>query len=205
MTNNNDAVAFLSKYGHKSLVNLGAGCMLNRIDNHLRLMKELSLTYYVGIDCAPYIKLTSPNIFSDPPGMTELLTGYYQGQPEKLWEAVKVFPGTWVEELKDMHCAVVVCQRVYPDCRWEEVILSMTPKLVLQEDLHGCERQQLRGRGYVRTWTEIRRYGLQPFRPWPIFPWERNLILWRRRDFGDEEVRNSRWRLFWRLCEWFIG
>ena len=205
MTNNKDAITFLSKYGHSSLVNLGAGCMLNRIDNHLRLMKELNLTYYVGIDCAPYIKLTSPDMFLDPHGMTELLTGYYQGQPQKFWEAVKVFPGTWVEELKDIHCAVVVCQRVYPDCHWEEVIWSMNPKLVLQEDLHGCERQQLRGRGYVRTWTKIRRYGLQPFRPWPFFPWERNLILWRRRDFGDEELQNSRWRLFWRLCEWFIG
>ena len=205
MTNNNDAVAFLMKYGHNSLVNLGAGCMLNRIDNHLRLMKELNLTYYVGIDCAPYIKLTSPDIFLDPHGMIELLTGYYRGEVQKFWGAVRVFPGTWVEELKDMHCAVVVCQRVYPDCRWEEVILSMTPKLVLQEDLHGCERQQLRGCGYVRTWTKIRRYGLQPFRPWPVFPWERNLILWRRRDFDDEEVRDSRWKLFWRLCEWFIG
>ncbi len=205
MTNNNDAIAFLSEYGHKALVNLGAGCMLNRIDNHLRLMKELNLTCYVGIDCGPYIKLTSPDMFLDTHGMTELLTGYYQGQPHKFWESVRMFPGTWVEELRDMHCAVVVCQRVYPDCRWEEVILSMTPKLVLQEDLHGCERQQLRGSEYVRTWTKIRRYGLQPFRPWPFFPWERNLILWRHRDFGDEEVQNSRWRLFWRLCEWFIG
>jgi hypothetical protein len=205
MTNHSDAITFLSKYGHNSLVNLGAGCMLNRIDNHLRLMKELNLTCYVGIDCSPYIKLTSPDMFLDPHSMTELLTAYYQGQPQKFWEAVRMFPGTWVEDLKDMHCAVVVCQRVYPGCRWEEVIWSMTPKLVLQEDLHGCERQQLRGRGYVRTWTKIRRYGLQPFRPWPFFPWERNLILWRRRDFGDEEVQNSRWRLFWRLCEWFIG
>ena len=205
MANNNDAITFLSKHGHNSLVNLGAGCMLNRIDNHLRLMTELNLTYYVGIDCAPYINLTSRDTFSDPHGMIELLTGYYRGQPQKFSEAVRVFPGTWVEELKDIHCAVVVCQRVYPDCRWEEVILSMTPNLVLQEDLHGCERQQLRGRGYVRTWTKIRRYGLQPFRPWPIFPWERNLILWRRRDFDDEEIQLSRRRVLWRLCEWFIG
>ena len=151
MTTNNAAIAFLREYGHTSLVNLGAGCMLNRIDNHIRLMTELNLTYYVGIDCAPYIKLTSPNIFLDPDGMTELLAAYYQGKPEKLCEAVKVFPKTWVEELEGIRCAVVVCQRVYPDCRWEEAILSMTPKLVLQEDLHGCERQQLRGRGYVRT------------------------------------------------------
>jgi hypothetical protein len=134
-----------------------------------------------------------------------MLRQYYQGEPQKFREAVKVFPNTWVEELAGLHCAVVVCQRVYPDCRWEEVISSMTPKLVLQEDLHGCERQQLRGRGYVRTWLKIRQYGLVPFRPWSIFPGERNLILWRRQDFGGEEVRDSRWRVFWRLCERFIG
>ena len=201
----NAAIAFLSEYGHTSLVNLGAGRMLNRIDNHIRLMTQLNLTYYVGIDCGPYIELTSPNIFLNPNSMTELLTGYYHGEPQKFWEGVKVFPQTWVEELEGIHCAVVVCQKVYPDCRWEEAILSMTPKLVLQEDLHGCERQQLRGRGYVRTWTKIRQYGLQPFRPWPIFPWEHNLILWRRRDFADEEIQLSRWKVLWRLCEWFIG
>ena len=75
-----------------------------------------------------------------------------------------------MEELSDLHCAVVVCQRVEPDCRWEDIIVSLRPKLVLQEDLHGCERQQLRGHGYVRTWIKARQYGLQPFRPWPIFP-----------------------------------
>jgi hypothetical protein len=123
--------------------------------------------------------------------MAALLTGYYQGQLQKFWDAVQVFPQTSVEELKDIHCAIVVCQRVYPDCRWEEVILSMNPKLVLQKDLHGCERQQLRGRGYMRTWIKIRQYGLQPFRSWAIFPGERNVILWRRRDFGDEEVQMS--------------
>ena len=205
MTKNNEAIAFLKEYGHTSLVSLGAGRLLNRIDNHIRLMTQLNLTYYVGIDCGPSIELTSPNIFLDSGGMTELLTGYYQGEPQKFWEGVKVFPNTWVEELKNIHCAVVVCQRVYPDCRWEEAISSMTPKLVLQEDLHGCERQQLRGRGYVRTWTKIRQYGLQPFRPLPFFPWERNLILWRRRDFADEEIQNSKWKVLWRLCEWFIG
>jgi hypothetical protein len=205
MTNKSDAIAFLREYGHTSLVNLGAGRLLNRIDNHIRLMAQLNLTYYVAIDCGPYIELTSPNIFLDPHAMTELLTGYYQGKPQKFWEGIKVFSNTWVEELEGIHCAVVVCQRVYPDCRWEKAIVSMTPKLVLQEDLHGCERQQLRGRGYVRTWTKIRQYGLQPFRPLPLFPWERNLILWRRQDFADAEIQASRWKLFWRLCEWFIG
>ena len=201
----NAATAFLREYGHTSLVSLGAGRLLNRIDNHIRLMTQLNLTYYVAIDCGPYIELTSPNIFLDPKGITELLTGHYRGEPQKFWEGVKVFPQTWVEDLEDIHCAVVVCQRVYPDCRWEKAILSMNPMLVLQEDLHGCERQQFRGRGYVRTWTKIRQYGLQPFRPLPFFPWERNLILWRRRDFADEEIQDSKWKVLWRLCEWFIG
>ena len=205
MTTKKAAIAFLKEYGHTSLISLGAGRLLNRIDNHIRLMTQLNLTYYVAIDCGPYIELTSPNIFLDPHGVTELLTEYYRGEPQKFWEGVKVFPNTWGEELENIHCAVVVCQRVYPDCRWEKAILSVTPKLVLQEDLHGCERQQLRGRGYVRTWTKIHQYGLQPFRPLPLFPWERNLILWRRKDFGDEEIQVSKWKVLWRLCERFIG
>jgi hypothetical protein len=137
--------------------------------------------------------------------MTRVLGKYYQGKPQKFREAVRVFPNTWVEDLTGLPGAVVVCQRVYPYCRWEEIIASMAPRLVLQEDLHGCERQQLRGHGYVRTWIKVRQYGLVPFRPWPVFPGERNLILWRRRDFGGEDVENSRWRLLWRLCERFIG
>jgi hypothetical protein len=199
------AITFLREHGHSSLVSLGCGQQLNRLDNHLRLLTALNLTHYVGIDCAPFINLESPHLFSDPESMTALLTGYYWGEPQKFWEAVKVFPKTWVEELNGIHCAVVVCQRIYPDCRWEDVIFSMTPKLILQEDLHGCERQQLRGRNYVRTWTKIRQYHLQPFRAWPIFPGERNLILWRRRDIDDDEIQLSRCRVLWRLCERFIG
>jgi hypothetical protein len=202
----NDAARdFLRRYGPASLVSLGCGPELNRLDNHLRLLIALNLTYYVGIDCVPGITPWGPRVFMDPEGMARLLTEYYQGEPQKFQEAVKVFPGTWVEELAGIHCAVVVCQRVLPDCRWEEIIRSMTPKLVLQEDLHGCQRQQLRGQGYVRTWIKIRQYGLQPFRSWPVFPGERNLVLWRRQDFGGEEVENSRWRALWRLCERFIG
>ncbi len=202
---NKPAIAFLQEQGHTSLVSLGCGLKVNRIDNHLRLMTALDLTYYVGIDWAPSIEPVSANVFLDPDGMTRLLTDYYQGEPRKFWEAVKVFPETWVEELKDIHCAVVVCQRVYPDCRWEDVIFSMTPKLVLQEDLHGCERQQLRGKEYVRTWSEKRYYGLQPFRPWPIFPGEYNLLLWRRRDFGGDEMEDGRWRWLRKFREWIFG
>lgn len=199
------ATAFLRRYGRASLVSLGCGQRLNRIDNHLRLMTALDLSYYVGIDCVPHIDPPSAGIFQDQETVAALLTEYYRGEPQKFWQAVKLFPATWVEDLQGIPCAAVVCQRVYPGCRWEEVICSMTPQVVLQEDLHGCERQQLRGRGYVRTWTKIRGYGLQPFRPWPIFPWERNLILWRRRDFGGEEVESSRWRALWRLAERLIG
>lgn len=199
------AIAFLQEHGHNSLISLGCGLMLNRIDNHLRLMSGLNLTYYVGIDCAPRIDPVSPNLFFDPDGMTGLLSGYYRGKPRKFWEAVKVFPETWVEELRDIHCGAVVCQRVYPDCRWEDVIFSMRPKLVLQEDLHGCERQQLRGPDYVRCWAEKKHYGLQPYNPWPIFPGEYNLILWRRRDFGGNIGESDKWRRFRGVREWVLG
>jgi hypothetical protein len=205
MTVTKPAVTFLRQYGHTALVSLGCGTQLNRLDNHLRLFSALNLTYYVGIDYAADIEVSAPRLFSNPEGMDKLLREYYQGEPERFWQAVKVFPNTWVEDLEGIHCAAVVCQRVYPDCRWEEVIVSMQPLLVLQEDLHGCERQQLRGRGYVRTWLKVRRYGLQPFRPWPIFPGEHNLVLWRQRDFDDEEVECHRRRLWWRLGERFIG
>jgi len=199
------AVTFLRQYGHTSIVSLGCGCQLNRIDNHLRLMAALNLTFYVGIDRVPNINLSTTDIFLDRDFMEKLLARYYQGEPHWFWKAMKFFPNTWVEELRALRCAVVVCQRVEPDCRWEDVIVSMRPKLVLQEDLHGCERQQLRGHGYIRTWIKVRQYGLQPFRPWPIFPGERNLILWRRCDFDDEEVQASKWKVLWRLGERFIG
>jgi|UniRef100_A0A7C3SJ32 hypothetical protein len=199
------AISFLRHYGHLSLVSLGCGAKLNRIDNHLRLLTALRLRYYVGIDCVPDIVWSFPELFSNPADMAALLEAYYRGDPQKFQAAIKVFPGTWVEDLEGIHCAVVVCQRVYPDCRWEDIICSMSPLLVLQEDLHGCERQQLRGRGYVRTWSKIRRYGLRPFRPWPIFPGERNLVLWRRQDFEDEGAELNGRRFLRRLAERFIG
>jgi hypothetical protein len=199
------AVTFLGLYGRTSIVSLGCGSLLNRIDNHLRLMAALNLTFYVGIDRVPEVALSRSELFSDPEGMEKLLAKIYRGDPQRFREALKVFPNTWVEDLRDLPCAAVVCQRVEPDCRWEDIIVSMRPKLVLQEDLHGCERQQLRGLGYVRSWLKVRRYGLQPFRPWPIFPGEKNLILWRRRDFDDEEVEASKWKALHRLGERFIG
>jgi hypothetical protein len=112
MPENKPAIDFLQKHGDTSLVSLGCGLMVNRIDNHISLMTGLNLTYYVGIDCGPYIKPVSPNLFLDPDGMTRLLTDYYQGEPRRFWENVRLFSETWVEELKNIHCAVVVCQRV---------------------------------------------------------------------------------------------
>jgi hypothetical protein len=199
------AVTFLKTNGHKTIVSLGCGRWINRIDNHLRLMAELNLNYYVGIDYADRIEPDMNEVFMDPAGMNDLLTHYYQGSPERFWKATYFFPGTRLETLKNIHCAVVICQRVYPNCHWEEVILSMNPKLVLQEDLHGCERQKLRGQKYVRTWSKIRQYDLKPFRPWPVFPWENNLVLWQRRDFDNENLAYGKLSLMERFFSSFIG
>jgi hypothetical protein len=185
---------------------VGCGAYINRIDNHLRLLTALNLKYYVGIDCEPYIGLDDNHLFMDPAEAKVMLAQYYHGNSAQFFlEAVKCFPGTFVEELFGLHCAVVVCQRILPDCRWEGVIMSMSPKLVLQEDLHGCERQQLRGKHYVRTLSKIRRYGLKPFRPWPIFPWENNMVLWRRRDFDRVPEPGVRFKWLRRMGQSFIG
>lgn len=201
----NPAVTFLQEHGNTSIVSLGCGKQINRIDNHLRIMKELNLNYYVCIDCGPYIEPVSDNLFMDPDDMTAMLSRYYRGRPNRFWKSMRLFPCTFVEELAGVHCAAVVCQRVYPECFWEDVIISMNPKLVLQEDLHGCERQKLRGKQYVRNWSKIRHFNLKPFRPWPVFPGEKNLILWRRRDFGEEQEESGKFRWLERLCESFIG
>lgn len=199
------AVSFLQKHGRNSLVSLGCGHQINRIDNHLRLMIGLDLKYYVAIDCHSHIEPDCPELFVAADNALAMLNGFYQERPSQFWEMVRLFPGTFVEELAGIHCAAVVCQRVLPSFRWENIIISMTPKLVLQEDLHGCERQQLRGEHYVRTFSNIRRFGLQPFRPWPIFPGETNMVLWRRRDLGPEFETNSRFRWFRRLAQAVIG
>jgi hypothetical protein len=196
---------FLKTNGHETIVSLGCGRWINRIDNHLRLMAELNLDYYVGIDYADRIGPDMNEVFMDPNGMNALLTHYYQGNPDRFWKAAHFFPGTHVEELKGLHCAVVICQRVYPDCHWEEVIKSMSPKLVLQEDLHGCERQKLRSQRYVRTWSKVRQYTLKPFRPWPIFPWENNLILWQHRNFINKDNNRSKFDRLERFFSSFIG
>jgi hypothetical protein len=199
------AVTFLQEHGHTSIVSLGCGEQINRIDNHLRIKKELNLNYYVGIDYQPKIEPSSADLFMNSDDMNAMLAKYYHGKPNRFWKSMRLFPGTFVEELAGIHCAAIVCQRVLPDCRWEEVIISMSPKLIIQEDLHGCERQKLRGKHYVRNWSKIRLYGLRPFRPWPIFPREKNLVLWRSRDFGDDQEKSGRFGWLERLCESFIG
>jgi hypothetical protein len=199
------AVTFLKTNGHKTIVSLGCGRWINRIDNHLRLMAGLNLSYYVGIDYADRIGPDMNEVFMDPDGMNALLTHYYQGSPDRFWKAAHFFPRTHVEELLGVNCAAVVCQRVLPHRRWEEVIKSMNPKLVLQEDLHGCERQKLRGQRYVRTWSKIRQYALKPFRPWPVFPWENNLVLWQHRDFGNKDNGRSKFSWLERIFSSFIG
>jgi hypothetical protein len=199
------AKTFLKTHGHKSIVSLGCGRWINRIDNHIRLMMRLNLSYYVGIDCADRIEPAGKDVFMHSDHMNILLKRAYQDRPDRFWNSVYVFPGTYVEELFGVNCAAVVCQRVLPRRRWEEVIQSMNPKLVLQEDLHGCERQQLRGKSYVRTWSKIRQYDLKPFRPWPIFPWENNLILWQRRDVVDGKEDCGEFRLIERFFSSFIG
>jgi len=126
------AVTFLKEHGHVSLVSLGCGHQINRIDNHLRLMVGLNLKYYVTIDCHSHIEPDCAELFMAPDNTLAMLQSYYQGRPATFWEMVRLYPGTFVEELAGIHCAVVVCQRVLPSFCWKDVIISMTPQLVLQ-------------------------------------------------------------------------
>ena len=84
---NTPAVTFLRENGHASIVSLGCGRWINRIDNHLRLMAGLNLSYYVGIDYADRIGPDMNEVFMDPDGMNALLTHYYQGSPDRFWKA----------------------------------------------------------------------------------------------------------------------
>ena len=74
------AVTFLKTNGHKTIVSLGCGRWINRIDNHLRLMAGLNLSYYVGIDYADKIGPDMNEVFMDPAGMNALLTHYLSGK-----------------------------------------------------------------------------------------------------------------------------
>jgi hypothetical protein len=172
---------FLEQHGPTSLVSLGCGKHLDRIDNHVRLFLALGLTHYVGVDLEPTIIAKADWLFNNNPAMRSVLAAHNR-DPDNFLAHVRLFPSTWVEELSGIHCGVIVCQRVLPFVHWEDLIVSMNPTLVLQEDLHGCELQILRDPRYQRNRAAIRHYGLQPFRPWRIMPGELNMILWQHRD-----------------------
>ncbi len=175
------AVDFLSRHGTRSLVSLGCGEVLNRIDNHVRLFATLELQYYVGVDCVPCILLDPDALFAHPEEARAILGAIYGGTWERFLDALRLFPQTWAEELRGVRCRAVVCQRVPPFVHWESILGSMRPDWILQEDFHGCERQDLRRCGYEKSRTAARRLGLKPFRPWKILPGERNLALWKRK------------------------
>jgi len=187
------AIEFLKEHGDRALVSLGCGNLLNRLDNHVRLLVRCGLEYYVGIDRVTRIEFNRNSIFSDQKSITNLLSSHYDGDPGKFFDRVKTFPGTYVEELVDIQCKVVVCQRVLPFRHWEEVIRSMEPALILQEDLNGCELQTISGDLYKRTFPSIIHYQLKPFRSNRLLPSEKNIILWRRRDFFPCQVEMKPW------------
>jgi hypothetical protein len=177
------AAAFLKKHGNRSLISLGCGKRLNSLDNHIKLMVKCRLDYYVAIDRILEIEFDHSSAFSDPDTVNSLLAAHYEGNPEEFASHVKMFPNTYVEELAGIGCQVVVCQRVLPFRHWESIIKSMNPVLILQEDLNGCELQVMSNELYKKTYPGIVHYQLQPFRHNRFILGERNIILWRRRDF----------------------
>lgn len=195
------AVEFIREHGKRSLISLGCGDQLNRIDNHVRIFVKCKLEYYIGIDSVPKAECNLHSAFTDPDTVKPLLFSYFDGKPELFLERVKIFSSTYVEELAGMQCKVVVCQRVLPFRHWEEIIQSMSPLLVLQEDLKGCELQILERKLYKKTFPGIIHYQLQPFMPNPFIPRERNIILWRRRDyFPCRHDMEPWWRRFLFRC-----
>lgn len=177
------AIEFLKQHGNQSLISLGCGDLLNRLDNHVRLFVQCGLEYYVGIDRVSKIEFNASSVFSNENTITKLLSSHFDGRPEEFFDRVRAFPDTYVEKLAGIHCKVVVCQRVLPFRHWESTIRSMEPLLILQEDLNGCELQELSGEFYKKTFPGIIHYQLQPFRSNGFIPGERNILLWRRRDF----------------------
>lgn len=177
------AVEFLKNNGRWSLVSLGCGTHLNRMDNHVKLFVHCGLRYYVGIDRVAKIEVDPDSAFSDPLGMNDFLASRQKANSGEFFDRVKVFPGTCVEEMHNIVCQVVVCQRVLPFRHWEKIIASMKPLLILQEDLRGCELQEIDTSLYERTFPGIAHYQLMPFNPIRFLPIEQNMVLWRRKDF----------------------
>lgn len=198
------AITFLRKHGSQSLVSLGCGNWLNRLDNHIRLFVGCDLKYYVAVDRVTEINYSQESVFTDKFEIDTLLKSYYSGEPERFFDDLHTFPNTFVEELTDIPCKVVICQRVLPFRHWESVIKSMTPNLILQEDLNGCEKQIISGEQYKKTFPGIVHFKLQPFRLSHLLPSEKNIILWRRRDYFPCHYDTKPWwnhlffRIFWR-------
>jgi hypothetical protein len=195
------ALEFLHEHGHQSLISLGCGEKLNRLDNHLKLLIGCGLNYYVGIDRVPQVSFDMDTAFLERRSALELLSSKFVGGVEGFVSNVRLFPNTYIEELANIFCKVVVCQRVLPFRRLEAIIASMHPELILQEDLIGCELQQMSRKLYKKTYPGIVYYQLRPFRPTGLIPGEKNLILWRRRDFFPCQVDTWPWhhRFFYRL------
>lgn len=195
------AMEFLREHGDSALVSLGSGSLINGIDNHFRLFVALGLTHYIAVDIESVINARLETLFNDDATMLPLLAAHCDGEPQRFLEAIRGFPSTAAEQLFGLHCRVVVCQRVLPYLHWEPVIESMSPDLVLQEDLHGCEIQNLADGDFHRCRAGVRHFGLRPFRPWRIFPGEYNLVLWRNKHFSisrevDAKCRENRWIQF---------
>ena len=150
------------------------------------------------------IDYSHDSVFTDRITIDPLLTWYYSGRPEWFFDSLHTFPNIFVEELTDLPCKVIICQRFLPFRHWEDVIKSMTPNLILQEDLNGCEKQIISGKQYKKTFPGIVHFKLQPFRPTHLLPSEKNIILWRRRNFFPCHYDTKPWwerlffRLFWR-------
>lgn len=195
------ALEFLREHGHQSVISLGCGKKLNRLDNHIKLLAGCRLKYYVGIDRVPEVSFDINTAFIDQQAAFDLLTAYFSGGVDTFSRNVKLFPNTYIEELANIHCEAVICQRVLPFRHLEAIITSMRPKIILQEDLIGCELQQMSGELYKKTYPGIVHYQLMPFRPSGLIPGEKNLILWRRRDFFPCRVDTWPWhqRLLFRL------
>lgn len=195
------ALEFLHEHGHQSLISLGCGDKLNRLDNHLKLLIGCGLKYYVGIDRVPQVSFDIDNAFIEGESALELLSSKFVGGAKGFIYNVRLFPNTYIEELVNISCKVVVCQRVLPFRRLEAIIASMHPLLILQEDLIGCELQRMSRKLYKKTYPGIVYYQLKPFRPTGLIPGEKNLILWRRRDFFPCQVDTWPWhqRFFYRL------
>lgn len=193
----------MRKHGDQSLVSLGCGHRLNRLDNHARLLVKCGLKYYVAIDRVTDIEFKQDTIFTDQQALQPILSSYFQDKPEEFINRIKIFPNTYVEELKHILCHIVVCQRILPFRHWEKTIKSMRPVLILQEDLRGCEMQNISGEFYKKTFPGIIHYQLQPFRLSRLLPGEKNIILWRRRDFFPCQMDSKPWweRLLFRCSK----